>query len=148
MDSAGKRNKTEGTARGKRKLEDEKEAESSKKPNLDDSESDLSTLDPAELDKLAKSIEDSPEPQVTQPAPSSEGAPAPAPADSTPAPAPADSTPAPAPADSSPAAGPSQPTPMGPPAPLSPPSLTGSVDTPTERYLPDGVGIPVEDNDA
>ena len=130
MDSAGKRNKTEGTARGKRKLEeqDESEAEYSKKPKLDDSDSDLTSLDSAEIEELGKSIEDSPEPQPTQPVPSQSPAPAPSP---------------------SPAPGASQSIPMGPPRnPLSPPSLTDSVETPPERYLPDGEGIPVEDNDA
>jgi hypothetical protein len=126
MDSAGKRNKTEGTARGKRKLEelDKSEAESSKKPKLDDSDSDLTSLDSAEIEELGKSIEDSPEPQPTQPVPTQSPAPSPAP-------------------------GASQPTPMGPPRnPLSPPSLTHSEGSPEERYLPDGEGIPVEDNDA
>lgn len=138
MDSAGKRKNTEGTARGKRKLEDEdeREAGSSKKPKFDDSESDLTSLDSAELEELGKSIEDSPKPLPTQAVPSSSSAPAPAPA-SAPAPA-ADSAPSQSTED-----------PMGPPKnPLSPPSLSGSVETPPERYLPDGVGIPVEDNDA
>lgn len=130
MDSAGKRNKTEGTARGKRKLEEQNksEAESSKKPKLDDSESDLTSLDSAELEELAKSIEYSPEPQPTEPVPTQSPA----------------SLPVPSPAPDA-----SQFTPMGPPRnPLSPPSLTGSVETPEEHYLPDGEGIPVEDNDA
>ncbi len=137
MDSAGKRNNTEGTARGKRKLEDvdKKEAEPSRKAKLDDNESELSSLDSAELEKLAKSIEDSAEPQATQPAPSTAPAPGPAPA---PAPAPG---PAPAPA---PAPGPSQPTPKGRPEPLSPKSYETSPDS----SLTDGEGIPVEDNDA
>jgi hypothetical protein len=138
MDSAGKRKNTEGTGRGKRKLDekDDSEAESSKKPKLDDSDSDLTSLDSAEIEELAKSIEDSPEPQPTQADPSPAPAPSPAP----------DSAPVPAP-DSAPGA--SQPTPMGPPRnPLSPPSLTDSAETPTEHYLPDGEGIPVEGNDA
>ena len=116
MDSAGKRNKTEGTARGKRKLEeqDESEAESSKKPKLDDSDSDLTSLDSAEIEELGKSIEDSPEPQPTQPVPTQ------------------------SPAPSAPASGTSQFIPMGPPRnPLSPPSLTHSPGTPELRYLPD-----------
>lgn len=126
MDSAGKRHNTEGTARSKHKLEeqDKSEAESSKKPKLDDYDSDLTSLDSAEIEELRKSIEDSPEPQPTQPVPTQSPAPSPAP-------------------------GASQPTPMGPPRnPLSPPPLTHSPGTPEEHYLPDGEGIPVEDNDA
>jgi hypothetical protein len=57
MDSAGKRTNTEGAARGKRRLDEEKsEQEPSKKLKLDDSESDLTSLDSEEIDRILPKI--------------------------------------------------------------------------------------------
>jgi len=62
MNSAGKRTNTEGTARGaKRRLEEEAVKEPYKKPKLDESESDLTSLDSSELNKIVGEREDSPQ---------------------------------------------------------------------------------------
>lgn len=54
MDSAGKITNTEGAARGKkRRLEkEESPQETYKKPKIDDSDSDLTSVDSAELNRI------------------------------------------------------------------------------------------------
>ena len=156
MESAGKRHGTDGTDRGKRKLEEQEEdseEDFSKRPRLDDSEeSDLPSITSSEIDRMleriaelsSESSDDSPQACPSQSAPSQPSQPQAGPSH-------AGSSHA-GPSHAGPShAGPSQPTTMGPPAhPLgnSPPSLVRGGYSPPEDKIPEGVGIPPEDNDA
>jgi Ca2+/Na+ antiporter len=138
MDSAGKRKGTEGTARGKRKLEEQEEKGSnleSKKSKIDKSESDDAGEGPSQpsQSQLGPSQPsdyqpESPQPSQAEPSQPSQAEPS------------QPSHPQPGQLD------PSRPGPSD-PSGYTPPSLVHSGESAPEDDIPEGEGVPSDDND-